>query len=63
MSSISGISGGVQPAILTAAAPQKSVAAAMLSVKRDSDGDFDGTTPGQVDAKDFGKGVKVDRNA
>ena len=63
MSSIGAISGGAQQALLQAAAPQKSLAAATRSNVRDADGDFDGTKPGQVDPKDAGKGVKIDRRA
>ena len=63
MSSISGVPGGAHVAIAKAIVPQKSGPAAALSTVRDSDGDFDGTAPGQVDARDFGKGVKIDAKA
>lgn len=59
MSSISGVGGGAQANILTATASKKPAATAV----RDSDGDYDGTAPGQVDAKDLGKGVNLDRKA
>ena len=57
MSSISGISGGVQPTVFSAAKASATV------LVRDADGDHDGTRAGQVDAKDFGKGVNIDRRA
>ena len=61
MSSISGVSGSVQPNALTAAAPKKQAVAATMV--RDTDGDYDGTARGQVDGKDLGKGVNLDRRA
>ncbi len=61
MSQISGVSGSPQANMLTATAAKKPAATA--ATVRDSDGDFDGTAPGQVDAKDFGKGVNLDRKA
>jgi hypothetical protein len=63
MSAIGGIAGGLQPAIFNAAYAQKASAAAVSPVARDTDGDHDGTAPGQMDPKDFGKGVKVDVRA
>ncbi len=61
MSSISAVSSHVQPSALLTTAPKKpAVAATMI---RDSDGDYDGTAPGQFDAKDAGKGVNLDRRA
>ncbi len=63
MSSISGISGGVHSAIANTAASKNLGAAAAKPAVRDSDGDFDGTAVGQIDAKDFGKGVSLDRKA
>jgi hypothetical protein len=61
MSSISGVGGGVQQNSFTAAASkQPAIAKTMV---RDSDGDHDGTAPGQVDAKDMGVGVNLDRKA
>ena len=63
MSSISGIPGGVHPSIASTTAAKNAGAAAAKANVRDSDGDFDGTTPGQVDARDFGKGVSLDRKA
>jgi hypothetical protein len=61
MSSIGGVNGGGQLNTLSAAAPKKlAVAATMV---RDTDGDYDGTARGQVDAKDLGKGVNLDRRA
>lgn len=61
MSSIGGISGGAPQVQNNPAATQK--AAAAKPVVKDADGDFDGTRPGGSDAKDFGKGVKLDRTA
>lgn len=61
MSSISGISGSGQLSALTSAAPKKPAVAATMV--RDTDGDYDGTAAGQVDAKDLGKGVNLDRKA
>jgi hypothetical protein len=63
MSAIGAITGGAQQALLNAAAPPKSVATSAASRVRDSDGDFDGTKPGQVDPRDAGKGVRIDRQA
>ncbi len=61
MSSLSGIGSAQQPAVAQMAAATKMMAAARNV--RDSDGDHDGTVAGQVDAKDFGKGIKLDRQA
>jgi hypothetical protein len=63
MSAIGAIPGGAHAAIAKAAAAQKSGPSAALSTVRDSDGDFDGTAVGQIDARDFGKGVKFDAAA
>ena len=63
MSSISGISGGVQSNVFNAAVSKTPGTAAATSVVRDADGDHDGTRVGQSDAKDFGKGVNLDRTA
>ena len=62
MSAISGISSGIQPTVFNAAALQKSGAASPFQMK-DSDGDNDGTRPGQVDPRDFGKGKVIDITA
>ena len=61
MSSLSGIGGAAQPAMVQTAAASK-MAAAVKSMS-DSDGDHDGTVAGQIDAKDMGKGIKLDRQA
>jgi hypothetical protein len=63
MSSISAISGGVQSNVFNAAVSKKPGTAAATSLVRDADGDHDGTRAGQTDAKDFGKGVNLDRTA
>jgi hypothetical protein len=63
MSAISGIPGAVRPAMLTSAGAQNPGAAAAKVRVRDSDGDHDGTASGQVDARDFGKGVNLDKKA
>ncbi len=63
MSGLSGVSGASQAAMLKSASVQKLGAAAAKVMVKDSDGDYDGTAPGQVDAKDFGKGVIVDKKA
>jgi hypothetical protein len=62
MSSISAVSGGAGSAIYNAGAAQKSgqAAAAANSTKRDADGDFDNTAPGQTDPLDAGKGRAID---
>jgi len=61
MSSIQGIPNVAQASVQAAAASHKAIAAP--AVAKDSDGDFDGTKVGQSDAKDFGKGNAVDRQA
>lgn len=63
VSSISAVSSVIQSNVSSAAALQKKATAAVLSTVRDSDGDFDGTKPGQVDARDLGKGLTIDRKA
>jgi hypothetical protein len=63
VSSIGAVSGAVQPTVVKASAVSQKAAAAVLSVKKDSDGDFDGTKPGQIDPKDAGKGLKIDSKA
>jgi prenyltransferase beta subunit len=63
VSSIGAVSSVAQPSVSNAAALQKKATAAVLSTVKDSDGDFDGTKPGQVDAKDLGKGLTIDRMA
>jgi hypothetical protein len=63
MSGLSGVSGVPQAAMLRSAGAQKSGALAAKAMLKDADGDHDGTAPGQVDAKDFGRGVKIDKQA
>ena len=63
MSSIGAVSNAVQPHVARAAAVSQKAPAAVFSAVRDSDGDFDGTKPGQFDPKDFGKGLTIDRKA
>jgi len=63
VSSISAISSVAQPSVSYAAALQKKATAAVLLTVRDSDGDFDRTKSGQVDARDLGKGLTIDRTA
>ena len=53
----------VQPNVAKAVVTPQKAPAAVLSAVKDSDGDFDGTKPGQVDAKDSGKGLTIDRTA
>lgn len=61
MSGIGGVSGAMQSSMVQAA--QKQVVSAAKPVMRDADGDYDGTPAGQVDARDFGKGMNLDRRA
>ena len=61
MSSISGVGAGAPANVFNVAAAKKAVSA--FSAVRDSDGDYDGTAPGKVDAKDMGKGAQLDRTA
>jgi len=63
MSSIGAVSAGVSTPLQKTSVPQKNIASSVLSTKRDSDGDFDGTAPGQIDPKDFGKGANFNRKA
>ena len=63
MSAIGGVSGAVPQAMVSSASAQKAPVAAARMMARDSDGDFDGTAPGQVDPADAGKGLNVDKMA
>ena len=63
MSPIGAVASVVQPHVAKVSAVPQKAAAAALSVVKDSDGDFDGTKRGQVDAKDSGKGLTIDRTA
>lgn len=63
MSGMSGVGGASSPAMVTSAGVQKQAAAAAKPVVKDSDGDFDGTSPGQIDPKDSGKGINIDAKA
>jgi len=60
LSSISGIGGSPALAAMNPAVVKNAAPATTPSVKRDADGDFDGTQVGQMDPKDFGKGSKID---
>jgi hypothetical protein len=63
LSSISGISSAPRPNVSSAAALRKQGPAPAAAIVKDSDGDHDGTKAGQVDARDFGKGLAIDRMA
>ncbi len=61
MSGISGVSNAMHSSMAHAA--QKHVVSAAKPTMKDADGDYNGTPAGQVDARDFGKGQKLDRRA
>ena len=63
MSSISALSGGIQQAMASASAAQTMATKAAATLVKDSDGDHDGTAPGQTDPRDAGKGMSVDTRA
>jgi hypothetical protein len=63
VSSISGIQAGLQPNLHSVVSRVKTVPPAAAAPVRDADGDFDGTAVGQLDAKAFGKGGRIDRQA
>jgi hypothetical protein len=51
------------PSSMLAALKPPKAAPVTTPVRKDSDGDFDGTKVGGFDARDFGKGVNLDRLA
>jgi hypothetical protein len=63
VSSISGIGHGASSNVLTHLTAQRAAPSVAVSTTKDSDGDFDGTKVGQSDAKDFGKGSRLDVRA